>query len=514
MELTSFYFLCFYAAVLILYYIVPVIFKGRGQWVVLLAASVSYYYMAEGGKLLLYPFFASFVTWTLVMVLTKLDKKQIAARRSVLILELFILLGILVGLKYIRFVYADTISLAVPLGLSFYTFMLLGYFIDVYNGICEPQTNLLKTCLYGMYFPLMTSGPIVKLREGGKQFFERHELEYNNITFGMQRMLWGFFKELVISQRLGKVVDTVYAQDSGYAGIYVWFATACFAFQLYTNFSGCMDIVIGLSETFGLVMPENFRTPFLAKNISEYWRRWHATLGIWMKDNLFYPLLRTKFFMNQAKKFKKKFGKKLGKQLNTWLAMLILWTAVGLWHGGDLKYVIGSGILHWSYIVIGEATLPFFTWLFGEKLHINMEGKAADVFRVVRTFFLVNLGFVFFRASSTGHAIKLLVAGVSTFNITELFNGHIFDLGLDFVEMTVAFVSIVVLIVVSVLQYKMDQKAETDKNYVGPRNVRQLIASKHLILRWAIWFALIMYVILLGEYGPGYSAAEFIYEGF
>ena len=143
-----------------------------------------------------------------------------------------------------------------------------------------------------------------------------------------------------------------------------------------------------------------------------------------------------------------------------------------------------------------------------------MEGKAADAFRVVRTFFLVNLGFVFFRASSTGHAIKLLVAGVSTFNITELFNGHIFDLGLDFVEMTVAFVSIAVLIVVSVLQYMMDQKAETDKDYVGPRNVRQLIASKHLILRWVIWFALIMYVILLGEYGPGYSAAEFIYEGF
>ena len=152
-----------------------------------------------------------------------------------------------------------------------------------------------------------------------------------------------------------------------------------------------MDIVIGLSETFGIVLPENFTTPFFAKNISEYWRRWHITLGVWMRDNVFYPLLRSTMIMGLGKVLKARLGKKKGKQYTTYVAMFILWLSVGLWHGGEMKYVIGSGLLHWAYIVIGELTLPFFTWLFAEKLHMNLKSKGADVFRVVRTFFLCAL---------------------------------------------------------------------------------------------------------------------------
>ena len=161
-----------------------------------------------------------------------------------------------------------------------------------------------------MYFPVMISGPIFQTRQSGDQFFEHHPLDYKNITFGIQRMLWGFFKELVISERLATVVNTIYDNDTQYQGAYIWLGTVCFAFQLYTNFSGCMDIVIGISETFGIVLPENFKTPFFAKNISEYWRRWHATLGTWMKDNVFYPLLRSKMITSLGKTLKGKLGKK------------------------------------------------------------------------------------------------------------------------------------------------------------------------------------------------------------
>lgn len=508
MDITSFYFLCFYAVVLILYYLVP----GRLQWLVLVTASAVYYLLSGNSVLIIYPLVAVTLTWGLLQVLKKLPQEAVRRRRAVMLTELAVLLGILIALKYTKFISGG--NLVAPLGLSFYTFILVGYFLDCYNGIAQIQTNFLKVALYGMYFPLMISGPIVQLRDDGAQFFEKHPLSYKNLTAGMQRMLWGFFKELVISQRLGLVVDTIYSDDTNFQGPYIWLGTVCFAFQLYTNFSGCMDIVLGISETFGLHLPENFDVPFLARNISEYWRRWHITLGVWMREHVFYPLLRSQFFMKQGKRFRKRFGKKTGKQLNTWLAMLILWAAVGLWHGGDLKYVIGSGVLHWFYIVFGEATLPFWVFLFGKKMHINMEGRFANAVRVIRTFFLVNIGFVFFRADSSFQALRMLREGFRFGGSGIISQGGIFDLGLDWIQWGVTLVSLVILISVSVTQYRGELRAEAKGEEYSRHSIRDSIAGRKLPVRWLIWFALLFYVILLGQYGPGYSAAEFIYQGF
>ena len=121
-----------------------------------------------------------------------------------------------------------------------------------------------------MFFPVMVSGPILRYREDGEQFFEPHPFDYKQVTQGMQRMLWGFFKELVISERMALIVNTIYGNYEAYPGVYIWLGTVAFAFQLYTNFSGGMDIVLGLAQTFGLKLPENFRRPFFSKNISEY----------------------------------------------------------------------------------------------------------------------------------------------------------------------------------------------------------------------------------------------------
>ena len=515
MAITSFKFLCFFALVLIVYYVVPLLFNKKGQWVVLLLASVAYYLLSGNGVLILYPLGASLVTWGLLWVLGKTSEDQIIRRRIILGAEVFTLLGVLVVLKYLKLT-ADG-GLLVPLGLSFYTFILLGYFIEVYNGIGKTQKSFLKTALYGLYFPVMISGPIFQTRNSGDQFFEYHPLDYKNITFGLQRVLWGFFKELVISERLAVIVNTIYGNDTLYQGAYIWLGTVCFAFQLYTNFSGCMDIVIGLSETFGIILPENFRTPFLSKNISEYWRRWHATLGTWMKDNVFYPLLRSSMIMSLGKFLKAKLGKKKGKQYTTYVAMFILWLSVGLWHGGEMKYVIGSGLLHWFYIVFGEITLPFFTWLFAENLHMNLTSRGADVFRVVRPFCLVCVGDLFFRSDNVPHALRMLGESVSVFNPWVLVNGSIFELGLDVIEWGILLVSLGILIAVSLIQYRMEQCEVgniEDSRYKGFKNIRELIASKGIVLRWVILIGLLFYCILLAEYGPGYSAAEFIYKDF
>lgn len=275
MGITSFYFLCFFACILAVYYIIP----GKCQWPFLLFCSAAYYLLTDNGLLILYPLVSVAVCYGGIRVLS--GTEDVRKRKLALTGVLLVNIGILFVLKYINFViytvngiagltgrqgtFLQGWDLLVPLGVSFYTFSLLGYVIDVYYGIAVPQRNFGKLALYGMYFPAMISGPILQYRECGEQFFERHVFDYGKVTRGMQRMLWGLFKKLVISERLRMLVDTVYGSHEAYPGAYIWVATICYAFQLYTDFSGCMDIVIGMSESFGITLPENFRTPFLQR---------------------------------------------------------------------------------------------------------------------------------------------------------------------------------------------------------------------------------------------------------
>ena len=353
--------------------------------------------------------------------------------------------------------------------------------------------------LYGMYFPVILSGPILKYREHGEQFFAPHRFEYHRVARGLQRMVWGFFKKLVIAERLGTLVDTVYGGYTEYPGAYIWVATACYAFQLYTDFSGCMDIVLGMSESLGIILPENFQTPFFAKSIAEYWRRWHITLGVWMKDYVFYPVLRTRFFTDLNKSWRERFGRKKGKQYATFAAMFLLWLTVGIWHGGDWKFVIGSGLLHWVYIVSEELLAPVCGQIMN-KLHIDPEGRGIGLLRNLRTFLLVCIGDLFFRAASVKDAFAMLGEAVSVWNLSILWNGSLLELGLEWEELVVVLCALLLLYGVSLAQQK--------------GSIRDRIGARALPIRWILWYALLFGVILFGCYGPGYSAGEFIYQGF
>ena len=511
MGITSFNFLCFFAAILILYYVIP----KKLQWGLLLACSVVYYLLSGNGMLIVYPIASVTVCYAGIRLLTVTPAEDAKRRKGILILTIMVNIGILFVLKYVNFgIYTidgiagllggpdeliQSVNFLVPLGVSFYTFTLLGYVIDVYYGIAAPQTNYLKLMLYGMYFPAIISGPILKYREHGDQFFAPHTFDYQRVTRGLQRMLWGFFKKLVIAERLGMLVDTVYGSYADYPGTYIWVATVFYAFQLYTDFSGCMDIVIGMSESLGIILPENFETPFFSKSISEYWRRWHITLGVWMKEYVFYPVLRSNFFTNLNRSWREKFGRKRGKQYTTFAAMFILWLTVGIWHGGDWKFVIGSGLLHWFYIVMEELLAPPCAHLM-EACHIDAKGRTIGIARILRTFFLVCIGDLFFRAASVGDAFSMLGAAVSVWNPYILWNGELLTLGLDGIEMIIAAAALLVLWMVSLMQRR--------------EAVRDRVARKPLPVRWIIWYALLFAVILFGCYGPGFSAGEFIYQGF
>lgn len=511
MSITSFWFLCFFAFVLILYYLIP----GRMQWGLLLLCSAAYYLLSGNSLLILYPVVSVTACYAGIRLMASIPAGEEKCRKWILLLTVLVNIGILVVLKYVNFgIYTidgianlfgssktliRSVDFLVPLGVSFYTFSLLGYVIDVYYGIAAPQKNYLKLMLYGMYFPVVLSGPILKYREHGEQFFTPHRFDYRQVARGLQRMLWGFFKKLVIAERLGTLVDTVYGGYETYPGAYIWFATVCYAFQLYTDFSGCMDIVLGMSESLGILLPENFQTPFFSRSVAEYWRRWHITLGVWMKEYVFYPLLRTSFFTDLNKRWRGKFGKKKGKQYATFAAMFLLWLTVGIWHGGDWKFVIGSGLLHWFYIVTEEILAPVCGRLM-DKCGINADGRGVNLLRVLRTFFLVCIGDLFFRAASVGDAFAMLGKAVSVWNPSVFWNGALFELGLDRIEMLIALLALLLLYAVSRLQQK--------------GSVRDRIGGRALVVRWIIWYALLFGVILLGCYGPGYSAGEFIYQGF
>lgn len=491
MNLTDFYFLCFFALILLIYYIVP----AKLQWGVLLVSSIAYYLFSGNGVLILYPVLSICLCYIISRVIDKTDKPRV--KMAAMLTGVVLLLTVLALLKYLKF--SSFSMLLIPLGLSYYTFTLIGYIVDVYYGIASPQKNLFKLLGFGMYFPVLVSGPILQYREIEESFYSYHKFDFKEFTYGLQRMLWGFFKKLVIAERLGVVVATIYSDPHTYGGIYVWFGILLFTFQLYTDFSGLMDIVIGMSQCFGIKLPENFQTPFFSKSISEYWRRWHMTLGVWFKEYVFYRILRTSLFGKMQKSFKAKLGKKRGKQFSTFAAMFVLWLIIGLWHGGNMTFVIGSGLLHWFYICAEELLEPPFAKLWN-KLSIDAHTKWLEGVRMLRTFILVNIGNAFFRAPSVGAAFELFKCGFMIPKASDFLGGGVFGLGLDWIECVIALVSLVILLVVSILEQK--------------ESIRDRIARKHIVFRFVFWYVVLFYVILLAQYGPGYSAAEFIYQGF
>lgn len=405
--------------------------------------------------------------------------------------------GILSLFKYIPSLFSAK-SIIAPVGISFYTLQMLGYLFDVSRKTCNPQKNFLKYALFAEYFPQLLSGPINRYSDMNNQLYTEKYFDYKAVTFGLQRILWGFFKKLVISERLRILVDCVYNDYTSYSSVNILFATICFAFQLYTDFSGYMDIALGVSETFGIRMAENFETPFLSRSISEYWRRWHITLGTWFKDYLFYPILKSDLFVHMGDSARKRFGKKRGKKIPVYFGMFILWFFVGFWHGGAWKYIFGSGLLHWFYIVSGQILEPFFKKLI-KMFSINTDHVLYHLFQTVRTFCLVCIGFIFFRAASLTEGFMILI---KTLNIKSGIHLHanILQLGLDLYDIAVLLITLIILFIISLLHQKY--------------KVREIIAKAYLPIRWLIYYLLLYSTIILGQYGPGFNASEFIYKNF
>ncbi len=418
-------------------------------------------------------------------------------------LNFFVYTGRFAGELMDKEIFLQEFSFIVPLGISFYTLQVLGYLIDVARGTCQAQRNLIRYAAFSCYFPQLLTGPINRYGEMADSLYEEKNFDYKRVVFGLQRMGWGLFKKLVIAERMAVVVDTIYGDYHTYQGCYVIFATICFACQLYADFSGAIDLAAGASEILGIRISENFNTPFFSRSLSEFWRRWHITLGSWMRDYVFYPVLKSDLFVRIGEWSKGRLGKKRGKKVPTYLGMVILWFTVGLWHGGSWKYIVGSGLLHCFYIAGGQILDPLFQKMIA-WIHVNTECFSYHLFQSLRTGFLVCTGFVFFRAESFRTALKIFKASFYP-NIWIFTDGSLLKLGLDTPDFIIGGVALGILFLVSVQQQKLRTQGS---------GVREMLAKQNLVFRWSIYYMLIFSIIVFGFYGPGYDVSGFIYQNF
>lgn len=517
MNFVTFDFLLFFAGAAVVYYVIP----KRFQWMVLLAASV-WFYGQTGAGMLVFPILAAAVTYLAALAIGNTNQRQKKAmeglpreeRKAVRVrfsriktlicaLAVGITVGTLAVVKYGSFLMGllakgTAVSFVLPLGISFYTFQSIGYCIDVNRGVCEPERNPLKYALYVMYFPQILQGPIGKYTDLAPQLLEGHGFDYDNVMFGIQRILWGFFKKLVVAERAAVVVNMVFDNWQDYQGLYVALALLGYAVQLYADFSGYMDVALGVSQVFGIRLSENFETPYFSRSIAEFWRRWHISLGAWFRDYLFYSLMRTSAW-NKLQKCCKKIPRKLGKDIPTACALAVIWVCIGLWHGSAWKYV-AYGVYHGGMIILALLLKPATDYLTA-KLRVRTETASWKLLQMLRTFLLVCLGYLLFRGGSLQAAAQMFVNLFSTFN-PWILNGQLLpSLGLDAANSTVLLLGAALMLGVDICN---------EKGIV----VRQWLAKQQLWLRWSVYLAGFFAVLIFGWYGTGYEAGVFIYFQF
>ncbi len=529
MSYTSFPYLIFIILAFCLYYLVAPAFR----WIVLLAANLVFY-AASGLDNLLILIASITISWFVAVRMGDLhgrfqeaknsgafDRKQLKElkeqnrrkRRRWMFLGLFAVLAVLIVVKYTNFLLGSAYSvmnffgiahqevffrLVMPLGISFYTFQIISYLIDVYKGKVEPQRNYLKYVTYVSFFPSVVQGPIPRYQDLGTQLFAQHRFDFDNLRDGALRILWGFAKKLVLAERLNLFVTDIYGAYEQNGGFLLALATVCYSIQIYADFSSCMDIATGTAQLFGIKLAPNFLRPYFSRTMPEFWRRWHVTLGAWFKDYVFYPVSISKFSLNLNKKTRRLFGPEAGRILTSCIPVLAVWILTGIWHGPEWKYVVW-GLFHGILIMLSTIFAPHIENLMN-KLPVKTDNFPFHVFQMARTFLLCCIGRVFFRSDTIGMAFAILKKIFTTTGASQFANGGVFLHGLDAPNMVVTLIAMLALLTVSLLEERMD--------------VLENFRKRNVVIRWTVIYALFLAVLIFGCYGPGYDASAFIYEKF
>ena len=511
MSFVSLEFIIFLLVVYLVHYFVPAKFR----WCVLLVGSIFFYCFAGWKKLLFV--LASCDTAYIVALwidtiygdLTIDSREQKRKCRRILFagisITILLLLYAKIGQRLIdSFVNVyrgeeDFVSIIVPLGISYYTFGIIGYMVDVYYKKDKAERNFFKLLLYMIYFPQILEGPIPRHKKNAIQFESGNRADYKTFCFGVQRMLWGYFKKMVIADRLGVLTSEILTNYKNYEGAYFWVCIIASAFQLYCDFSGCMDIALGASECFGIKLDENFNHPFFSESAAEFWRRWHITLGTWFKDYVYMPIVINPKLIFFTGKARKKFGKKVAKNLMTIVPLAVVWLLTGLWHGTGLDYICWG--IYWGVIIICSTVFAPELKKLTEILHIDTDAGWWHTFRKLRTFLIFCGGRALTAPGNIAVSGTILKSMFTTWNPWVLVDDSLYTLGLNLKNFWLVIFSLFFLLFVS---YKQERGIK----------IREKIASYPLPLRWAVYYVAFFSIIIFGMYGPGYNASDFVYMKF
>lgn len=490
MNLTSLIYILFALWVAGVYYLIP----RDKRWVWLLVSSFVFYAMWGFAYSLHLLVFALIAYWAGLWIEQSPERKK---KKRIRLLSVVLMVILLLLFKYFRF-WVETIfpptsifyengrlhdlSWLVPVGVSFFSLQAISYVIDVYRGSVKAERNFWQLTLYLVFFPKLISGPFERIGKLLPQLLQPKQIDFQTLVNSCVRIGWGLFKKVIIADRLGVLVRTIFDNPAAFKSPTVLLGVLAFGMQIYLDFSAYTDIALGTAKALGIDLTENFDRPYFAASVIDFWRRWHISLSQWLRDYIFLPL---NFRARRAR--------------SAWVsAAMILLTFIvsGLWHDVEPNYLVW-GLLHGVYQAFELGTQKWRDRVV-EKFRIDRESRIHRVFQVLLTFGLVQFAWIFFRARSLDTAFQI-ISRIFTLNGFFSGNGWNFDLGLDAADFAMMLLGLIAFIVIECAGRK--------------RSLITWVSQRALPIRWALYLLLLFTIVLFGYY-PTSEAARFLYSQF
>lgn len=493
-------FLIFFPLVVLVYFLIP----RRVKHLWLLGASY-YFYMSWNPIYALLMLFTTAVSWGSGLFLSACGQphspKGGRGKKWCLAGCVALNLGILFFFKYYGFaagsiekifalfhlsVKAPVLDVLLPVGISFYTFQAMGYVIDVSRGEIPAEKNFLRYALFLSFFPQLVAGPIERGKNLMRQIYEPHAFDSERVKDGLLLMGWGFFQKLVIADRIAILVTDIYNNFTDYSGMQILLATVLFAFQIYCDFGGYSDIAVGAARVMGFTLTKNFRSPYYAVTVSEFWRRWHISLTAWFRDYVYIPLGGSR--CGRCKKYRN---------------LVLTFLVSGLWHGAGWNYIVWGG-LNGLYQVAGDLTRPLRTGL-QRRLHIRTDCGSYRLLQRIVTFLFVDFAWLFFRADGFVIALQMLRHSIAHPDFFALFSPDTL-LGINTCALSEKdfYIMLAGLALLMLVDYWKKREAD----------LKGILARQNIWFRCLVYYGLIFAILILGIYGSGYDASAFIYFQF
>ena len=478
MLFNSLEFFIFFPIIVALYYALP----HKYRWAVLLIGSC-YFYMV------FVPVYILILGFTIVVDYFAgiwLEEARGPKRKLLLIASIIANTGVLAVFKYYNFLNENLtvllhgftienpipyLSILLPIGLSFHTFQAMSYTIEVYRHNQKAERNFGIYALYVMFFPQLVAGPIERPQHMLHQFHREAQLKYENIVDGLKHIAWGMFKKVVIADRISEYVNIVYDSPHDFHGTQLLIATLFFSFQIYCDFSGYSSIAIGTAKILDIKLMVNFRRPYLAEDIREFWQRWHISLSTWFRDYLYIPLGGSRVPV-------------LRGYFNTFIVFLVS----GLWHGANWTFVIW-GALHGFYMVFAKITQPARDRI-NSITGLNRMPALLKGSRIFVTFLLATFAWIFFRAQSWSDASYIIS---NIFRLDSLQNINLFEYAADM------YLSVFLILFLFVVDAMEERTSWSEKLKASP-----------VVVRWSVYVVSLLALFILGIW----KSADFIYFQF